>query len=137
MVLGQVYGPSLPGLPQRFDTLIQVKVNAVELFRKEIGRLERDVISCGDWQQPAEDRYGLSRAMLEAVRDFSFPLFILEGIVDSGFNAPAILEGLVAHELGHVVHFAWREQASLKQAGLVPGESGLAGGRVSTACRRR
>ena len=42
----------------------------------------------------------------------------LEGIVDSGFNAPATLEGLVAHELGHVVHFAWRQQASLKQAGL-------------------
>jgi len=64
--------------PERFDTLIQVKINAVELFRKEIARLERDVISCGDWQQPAEDRYGLSRAMLEVVRDFSFPLFIVE-----------------------------------------------------------
>ena len=37
-------------------------------------------------------------------------LFGLEGIVDSGFDSPPILEGLVAHELGHVVHFAWREE---------------------------
>jgi DNA repair photolyase len=64
--------------PSTFDTLIQVKVNAVELLRKELARLERDVIACGDWQQPAEDRYRLSRAMLEVVRDFSFPLFIVE-----------------------------------------------------------
>lgn len=32
----------------------------------------------GDWQQPAEDRYRLSRGMLEVVRDLGFPLFIVE-----------------------------------------------------------
>jgi len=64
--------------PSTFDTLIQVKTNAVELLRKELGRLAPDVICCGDWQQPAEGRYRLSRAMLEVVRDFSFPLFIVE-----------------------------------------------------------
>ena len=35
-------------------------------------------ISVGDWQQPAEDRYQLSRGMLEVVRDLGFPLFIVE-----------------------------------------------------------
>jgi DNA repair photolyase len=64
--------------PDTFDTLIQVKVNAVELLRKEVARLEPDVISVGDWQQPAEERYRLSRAMLEVVRDFRWPLFIVE-----------------------------------------------------------
>jgi len=64
--------------PDTFDTLIQVKVNAVELLRRELGRLERDVIACCDWQQPAEDRYRLSRGMLEVVRDLDFPLFIVE-----------------------------------------------------------
>ncbi len=64
--------------PDTFDTLIQVKVNAVELLRKELSRLERDVIACGDWQRPAEDRYRLSRAMLEVVRGLGFPLFIVE-----------------------------------------------------------
>lgn len=64
--------------PDRFDSLIQVKINAVDLLRKEIARLDRDVISCGDWQQPAEDRFRLSRAMLEVIRDFAFPLFIVE-----------------------------------------------------------
>ena len=36
------------------------------------------MIACGDWQQPAEDRYRLSRAMLEVVRDTNFPLFVVE-----------------------------------------------------------
>ncbi len=64
--------------PESFDTLIQVKVNAVELLQKELAHLTPDVIACGDWQQPAEDRYRLSRRMLEVVRDLAFPLFIVE-----------------------------------------------------------
>jgi len=64
--------------PDSFDTLIQVKTNAVELLRKELARLRPDVISCGDWQQPAEDRYRLSRAMLEVVNEMQFPLFVVE-----------------------------------------------------------
>ncbi len=64
--------------PGSFDTLIQVKINAVELLRAELPRLEQEVISVGDWQQPAEDRYRLSRGMLEVVRDLGFPLFIIE-----------------------------------------------------------
>jgi hypothetical protein len=41
-------------------------------------------------------------------------LFGLEGIVDSGFDPLPRLQGLVAHELGHVVHFAWREARGLR-----------------------
>jgi DNA repair photolyase len=64
--------------PDTFDTLIQVKINAVELLRKELPRLEHEVISCGDWQQPAESRYRLSRAMLEVVHEQGFPLYVNE-----------------------------------------------------------
>ena len=64
--------------PDTFNTVIRVKVNAVELLRKELPRLAHEVISVGDWQQPAEDRYCLSRSMLEVVRDVGFPLFIIE-----------------------------------------------------------
>ena len=64
--------------PASFDTLIQVKTNAVDLLRKELPRLDREVIACGDWQQPAEDRYRLSRGMLEIVFELGFPLFIIE-----------------------------------------------------------
>jgi DNA repair photolyase len=64
--------------PDSFDSLIQVKTNAVERLRKELLRLSPDVIACGDWQQPAEERYRLSRGMLEVVCDLGFPLFILE-----------------------------------------------------------
>jgi len=63
--------------PHTFDTLIRVKTNAIELLRKELPLLERDVISVGDWQQPAEERYKLSRQMLEVVLENEFPLFII------------------------------------------------------------
>ncbi|UCF28176.1 MAG: hypothetical protein JSW42_00330 [Chloroflexota bacterium] len=64
--------------PESFDTLIQVKVNAVDLLAEELLHLEMDVISAGDWQQPAEDRYRLSRGMLEIIHQYGFPLFIVE-----------------------------------------------------------
>jgi DNA repair photolyase len=64
--------------PDTFNTLIQVKINAVELLRKELSRLEYETVSCGDWQRPAEERYRLSRGMLEVVLDLGFPLFIIE-----------------------------------------------------------
>ncbi|MCI0477062.1 MAG: hypothetical protein L0Y55_12505, partial [Anaerolineales bacterium] len=64
--------------PETFDTLIQVKLNAVELLRKELARLPLDVINTGDWQQPAEEKYRLSRAMLEVVHEFQFPLLVIE-----------------------------------------------------------
>lgn len=64
--------------PDSFDTLIQVKLNAADLLRRELGRVAPDVIACGDWQQPAEDRYRLSRAMLEVVLELGVPLFVVE-----------------------------------------------------------
>ena len=64
--------------PATFDSLIEVKVNAVELLQAELFGREQDVIAAGDWQQPAEGRYRLSRGMLEVVRDYGFPLFVVE-----------------------------------------------------------
>ena len=68
--------------PNTFDTLIQVKTNTVELLRSELSDWKRasgiDVIAAGDWQQPAEDRYRLSRGMLEVMHDLAFPLFVVE-----------------------------------------------------------
>jgi len=64
--------------PDTFDTLIQVKTNAPERLRRELAGKAPDVICCGDWQLPAEERYGLSRRMLEVVLEFGFPLLVIE-----------------------------------------------------------
>jgi len=64
--------------PNVFDSQIRVKINVAERLRKELSRLEPDVIAGGDWQQPAEDRYRLSREMLEVVCDLRFPVLIIE-----------------------------------------------------------
>jgi DNA repair photolyase len=67
-----------PRDPDTFDTLIQVKTNAPDLLRKELAHRTPDVICCGDWQQPAEERYGLSRRMLAVVLEYGFPLLVIE-----------------------------------------------------------
>jgi DNA repair photolyase len=64
--------------PETYDALIRVKVNAVELLRRELAHQPVDVLVCGDWQEPAEGRYGLSRRMLEVILEAGFPLFIVE-----------------------------------------------------------
>ena len=64
--------------PETFDSIIQVKINAVDLLQKELPKLKPDIINLGDWQQPAEDRYQISRAMLEVLSEFDFPLSIIE-----------------------------------------------------------
>ena len=40
-------------------------------------------------------------------------LFGLENIAEEGWTQTPTLEGLAAHEFGHVAHFQWREQAGL------------------------
>jgi len=40
-------------------------------------------------------------------------LFGLENIVEEGWQEHATLEGLMAHELGHLAHFEWRKQAKV------------------------
>jgi DNA repair photolyase len=64
--------------PDSFDERIDVKENAVELLDKALGKLAPDVINCGDWQEPAESKFGLSRKMLEVVLSRGFPLLIVE-----------------------------------------------------------
>ncbi|MBI9043822.1 MAG: hypothetical protein JEZ06_05010 [Anaerolineaceae bacterium] len=61
-----------------FSTQIKIKMNAAERLRLELPRLEKEIISVGDWQLPAEKHYRLSRAMLEVVLEEKFPLFIIE-----------------------------------------------------------
>lgn len=63
--------------PADFSERIRVKANADRLLRKELSRVERNVIITGDYQ-PVERKYGLSRKMLGVVRDLLFPLHILE-----------------------------------------------------------
>ncbi len=64
--------------PDDFDRVIRVKVNAVERMRIELPKLAPEIITTGDWQQPAESTYRLSRGLLEVVLEHGFPLFVIE-----------------------------------------------------------
>jgi DNA repair photolyase len=66
----------------RYGTSIRVKTNVADVLRKELARSswERELIAIGaatDPYQPAEGRYKLTRACLEALRDASNPLTII------------------------------------------------------------
>jgi DNA repair photolyase len=63
--------------PEDFSRIIKVKRNAVELLRKELKKVRKDVLVTGDYQ-PAEQRFGLSRKMLEVVQDLEFPVHVVE-----------------------------------------------------------
>jgi DNA repair photolyase len=63
--------------PEDFSRIIKVKRNAAELLRKELKKVRKDVLVTGDYQ-PAEQRFGLSRKMLEVVRDLRFPVHVVE-----------------------------------------------------------
>lgn len=73
---GSKYG-STPD-PAQFDSHIRVKINAFEQLKGELFGLPPAIISVGDWQQPAEERYLLSRKMLEVVLEAGFPILIVE-----------------------------------------------------------
>jgi DNA repair photolyase len=66
----------------RYGTSIRVKVNVAEVLRKELARKswEREDVAIGaatDPYQPAEGKYKLTRACLEALRDAANPFSII------------------------------------------------------------
>src|SRR5881296_1797142 len=66
----------------RYGTSIRVKTNVAEVLRRELARpsWEREIVAIGaatDPYQPAEGRYGLTRACLEALADASNPFSII------------------------------------------------------------
>lgn len=40
-------------------------------------------------------------------------LFGVENIAESGWSHPPAISGLIAHEIGHVAHFYWREEQAM------------------------
>src|SRR3982750_1822561 len=66
----------------RYGSSIRVKTNVAKVLRRELARpsWERELVVIGaatDPYQPAEGRYGLTRACLETLRDASNPLSII------------------------------------------------------------
>ena len=79
-------GPVAIHLLDPFSQYIKVKTNAPDLLRRELSRVQKDVINIGDYQ-PAEGRYGLSREMLEVCAELAFPTLVLE-------KSPLVLKDL-------------------------------------------
>ncbi len=85
--------------PSDFSSLIKVKENAPDLLRRALNRTAVDLIFTGDYQ-PAEQKYKLSRKMLEVCCELGFPVFVLE-------RNPRVLDDLdllkAIHEKARVV----------------------------------
>lgn len=70
------------GGPADFDRVIYVKRNAPDVLRRELARRswKRDLVVVGaatDPYQPAEARFGITRGILEALRDFRTPVSLI------------------------------------------------------------
>ena len=66
---------------ENFDTDIHVKINAIELLRKELSKKRyRGTVGFGsmcDTYMPIEKEYELTKKALEVVKEFRCPLFLL------------------------------------------------------------
>jgi DNA repair photolyase len=69
-----------------FAYLIKVKQTAPALLRRALQRLPVDVIFTGDYQ-PAEQKFRISRQMLQVCLELGFPVFVLE-------RSPRVLDDL-------------------------------------------
>jgi hypothetical protein len=106
-------GRIFPALPQRLpsmrtahETLLRV-CQAVDERARRVTGFDGDLVcvvyvglGCGaGWATEYDGRPAI--------------LFGLENIAEEGWLDSAALSELMAHELGHLVHFRWREQAGL------------------------
>lgn len=72
--------------PEDFSRIIKAKENAAELLRQSLKRKPVDMVFTCDYQ-PVEQKYGLSRQILEVCLDLGFPVFVLE-------RSPLVLKDL-------------------------------------------
>lgn len=56
---------------------------------------------------------GCGAGWADSYADKPAVLFGLENIAEEGWEKKTTLSGLMAHELGHLIHFEWREQENL------------------------
>jgi len=68
------------GHKEEWGAFVDVKVNAAEVLARQMKRAKRGNIvssTVTDPYQPLEERYGITRACLEALTDYDFPISIL------------------------------------------------------------
>lgn len=80
-----------------FSQLIKAKQNAPELLRKALSKAPKGTVMVGDYQ-PAENKFMLSRKMLEVCLELDFPVFLLE-------RSPLVLRDLdLLREINQKTH---------------------------------
>ncbi|MCX7974902.1 MAG: radical SAM protein [Candidatus Aminicenantes bacterium] len=73
----RLFIPRYSGHKEPWGTFVDVKANAVEILKSQIGRAPRGVVwvsSVCDPYQPLEGRYRLTRRLLEVLLQFKFPI---------------------------------------------------------------
>lgn len=102
-----------PALPERLSALQTVHYNLLRICNNVYERAQDAInfnidlvcviyvgLGCGaGWATEYEGKPAI--------------LFGLENIGEEGWQEQDTLEGLMAHELGHLVHFEWRKQAEI------------------------
>lgn len=97
---------SMPSMREAHENLLAICKNIYDLFRQKL-QIDFDLtcviyvgIGCGaGWATTFENKPAV--------------LFGLENIAQEKWQTKEKLSGLMAHELGHLAHFHWREQAGM------------------------
>jgi len=110
-----------------FDRDIQVKRNAVELAKDEIGRMrEPGFLFIGggvcDAYQPAEEKYRLARGLLELCRDTRTPVHVLtkSTLVERDFDVLAAINAETRAVLSFSIAIIDERQREIFEPGAAP-----------------
>jgi len=105
-----------PHLPARLHSMQNVHGVLLDTGQQVISQVRETMNFEGDVTFIIYVGIGCGAGWVTGYEGMTAILFGLENIVESSFNDQTALTGLIAHEVGHVIHFQWRDSA-----GCVPG----------------
>lgn len=104
-----------PFLPERLPLMQTAHRHLLDICADVFSRSQQLVQFDGDLVCVLYVGIGCGAGWASTYDDKPAILFGLENIAEEGWQERTTLEGLMAHELGHLIHFEWRRRANLAQ----------------------
>jgi len=103
----------IPALPERLSAMQMAHANLLSVCNDVYDRAQKAVSFNNDLVCVIYVGLGCGAGWANEYDGKPAILFGLENIAEEGWQGRDTLTGLAAHELGHLVHFEWRKQASI------------------------
>ena len=102
-----------PYLDQRVPGMTEAHEHLLDLCKPVYARAQRRLGFEADLVAVIHVGIGCGAGWVTTYEGLPAILFGVENAAEEGWTRPEVLAGLIAHEIGHVAHFHWREQRGL------------------------